>query len=69
MTVYEEILEELRAGTSLDEIRKKYRSQSQIYLALRIHFEETEKEYRETQLKLADSENKLCMHHVKGVLD
>jgi uncharacterized protein (DUF433 family) len=43
MTIEQEILEELRRGTSLADLRRRYRSQSQLYGALREYLKETDK--------------------------
>lgn len=52
MLIRDEILEELRKGTPLVEIRRKYRSQSQLYEAIRQFLEEADKIVKERQQKL-----------------
>jgi hypothetical protein len=52
MTIKDEILEELRKRTPLEDIRRKYRSQSQFYEALRKFLVEVDKVTEEKQNKL-----------------
>jgi len=52
VTIKDEILTELRNLTPLAEIRRKYRSQSQTYEAIRKFLEETDKTVKESQEKL-----------------
>jgi len=52
MRIKEEILEEFRRGTSFAEIRRKYRSMSQLYEAIREYFVEAEKTSETIQKKL-----------------
>jgi len=49
MTIKDEILEELRKGTPLSEISRKFRSQSRKYEAIREYLEEAEKIVEEMQ--------------------
>lgn len=53
MTKVDEILEELRRGTPLKEIRSKYVSQSQLYEAFRLYFAEADREIQNRQIQLA----------------
>jgi hypothetical protein len=46
--ILDEILQDLRNGMSWDDVKRKYRSQSQQYEALRIFLEEIEKRARST---------------------
>jgi len=59
MTITEEILQELRRGRPLAEIRQKFRSQSQLYEALRIFLEEVDKKIEETEKRLVERKKEL----------
>jgi len=59
MRIKDEILEELRKRTPLAEIRRKYRSQSQLYEAIREFLEETDKIVEEGQERLEKVEGGL----------
>lgn len=59
MTLKDEILEELRRGTLLSEIKRKYRSVAATYSALRQFLEESERTVEERQEKLRELEREL----------
>jgi len=59
MTIKEEIVAELRNGTPLAEIRRKYRSQSQLYEAIREFLDEADKIVEEKQDQLEKAEESL----------
>jgi hypothetical protein len=69
LRVWEEILEDMRAGVSWSEICEKYRSRSQIYEALRIFLKESSGRYQKVQNDLVREQKKLedtkTQHHGK----
>ena len=71
MRISDEILAELKKGTSLSEIRKKYRSQSQLYEALDIFLFEADGMVQERNITLQSvigelSERKAELESVKA---
>lgn len=57
--IADEVLEELRQGRNLEEIRTKFRSSSQIYEGLRTFMEQSEKLAEETNAAIRETAEQL----------